>query len=285
MTTTSARGHDAPTDDERVNGDENDAPVEQIDGEQLAAILQQEQGRQDFEEEEMIDYGLNYKKVRSARREATDEELEEHTPFQEENDTVQSPTPSGSIIDHDDPDETPSIHSTPSNSLPPSRMSINRAASGTSSPRPFDRRFHARMSSSASSIPRIGTPGGPSFLNNDSRRISMLSQFTIETQTGSENADEEEQAPWEVVKWTKLKKISTQAFSEAGKRAFGRPSFLAVGAFIAIGTSKGLVLLFDYHQTLKSIIGQGTAGKSATKMDQDRRSTWSPACVCIEQKL
>jgi len=260
--TTSARGYDAPTDDDRVNGAENDTPMGQVDGEQLAAILKQEQSRQDFEEEEMMDYGLSYKKIGTAQRQGRNEELGEHTPVQKENDDVQSLTSNASIIDHDDPDETPSIHSTPSTNLPPSRMSMNRAASGSSSPRPFDRRFHARMSSSASSIPRIGTPGGPSFLKNDSRRISMLSQFTIETQTSSDKVDDEDQAPWEVVKWTKLKKISTQAFSEAGKRAFGRPSFLAVGAFIAMGTSKGLVLLFDYHQTLKSIIGQGTAGKS-----------------------
>jgi len=89
----------------------------------------------------------------------------------------------------------------------------------------------------------------------------MLSQFTIDTQNSNDKIDDEDQAPWEVVKWTKLKKISTQAFSEAGKRAFGRPCYLAVGAFITIGTTKGLILLFDYHQTLKSIIGQGTAGE------------------------
>lgn len=260
--TTSARGYDAPTDDDRPNGDENDAPMGHVNGEQLALILQQEQSRQNHEEEEeMMDYGLNYKKVRSAQQEEMHEEDEAHAIVSESGDRMQASTPDSSIIDHDDPDETPSIHSAPSNSLPPSRMSMNRATSGSSSPRPFDRRFHARMGSSASSIPRIGTPGGPSFLKNDSRRISMLSQFTIETQGSVDREDEEDQAPWEVVKWTKLKKISTQAFSEAGKRAFGRPTFLVVGAFIAIGTSKGLVLLFDYHQTLKSIIGQGTAGK------------------------
>lgn len=43
-----------------------------------------------------------------------------------------------------------------------------------------------------------------------------------------------------------------------GKRNFGRPTCLAVSALIAVGTSKGLVLGFDYHQTLKIIIGQGT---------------------------
>jgi len=260
---TSATGYDAPTDHDSVNGVENDVPMGQVDGDRLAAALQQEHSRPNDEEEEMIDYGLSYKKVRSAQQEQTNSGYEEHTSVQgDDDDVLPCPPPNGSIIDHDDPDDTPSIHSTPSNSLAPSRMSLNRAASGSYSPRPFDRRFHARMSSSASSIPRIGTAGGPSFLKNDSRRISMLSQFTIETQESNDKAEDEDQAPWEVVKWTKLRKISTQAFSEAGKRAFGRPTFLAVGAFIAIGTSKGLVLLFDYHQTLKSIIGQGTAGKS-----------------------
>ncbi|KAJ9648506.1 Vacuolar protein sorting-associated protein 8 [Coniosporium tulheliwenetii] len=66
------------------------------------------------------------------------------------------------------------------------------------------------------------------------------------------------QPPWEVVRWTKLKKITGQAFSEAGKRNFGRPTCLVVAASIAIGTSKGFILVFDYQQTLKSIIGPGT---------------------------
>jgi hypothetical protein len=60
------------------------------------------------------------------------------------------------------------------------------------------------------------------------------------------------------VRWTKLRKITGQLFSEVGKRNFGRPTCLAVSALIAVGTSKGLVLGFDYHQTLKIIIGQGT---------------------------
>lgn len=55
-----------------------------------------------------------------------------------------------------------------------------------------------------------------------------------------------------------MKKITGQAFSELGKRNFGRPTCLAVAASIIIGTSKGLILVFDYHQTLKSIIGPGT---------------------------
>ena len=53
-------------------------------------------------------------------------------------------------------------------------------------------------------------------------------------------------------------KIAGQAFSEIGKRNFGRPTCISVSAVIAIGTSKGILLLFDYSQNLKSIIGQGT---------------------------
>jgi hypothetical protein len=64
--------------------------------------------------------------------------------------------------------------------------------------------------------------------------------------------------PWEVVRWTKLRKLNGQAFSEAGKRNFGSPTCLAVSASIVLGTSKGIILMFDYHQNLKMIIGPGT---------------------------
>jgi vacuolar protein sorting-associated protein 8 len=76
--------------------------------------------------------------------------------------------------------------------------------------------------------------------------------------------------PWEVVRWTKLRKIEGQAFSEIAKRKFGTPTVLAVfplpvrliqsSGVIAIGTSKGLVLIFDFRQSLKHVIGIGTKG-------------------------
>ena len=79
--------------------------------------------------------------------------------------------------------------------------------------------------------------------------------------------------PWEVVRWTNLRKIEGQAFSEIGKRKFGSPTTLAVlqslsplifqvSGVIAIGTTKGLVLIFDFRQTLKFVIGVGTKGPS-----------------------
>lgn len=40
--------------------------------------------------------------------------------------------------------------------------------------------------------------------------------------------------PWEVVRWTKLRKIEGQAFSEIGKRKFGIPTVLAVCPLILL---------------------------------------------------
>jgi hypothetical protein len=47
-------------------------------------------------------------------------------------------------------------------------------------------------------------------------------------------------------------------FSETGRRNYGRATVIAIGSSIAIGTSKGLTLVFDYHQSLSATIGLGT---------------------------
>ena len=73
--------------------------------------------------------------------------------------------------------------------------------------------------------------------------------------------DDSSSPPWEVVRWTKLRKLNGQAFSEAGRRNFGSPTCLAISASIVLGTSKGIILIFDYSQNLKMIIGQGTKGE------------------------
>lgn len=161
-----------------------------------------------------------------------------------------SPSESASI-----PDDTPSIQgsqvSIPIRAAPSPRPSFSpRTPSGAL--QPFERRFSSRFSASPSPSPRAASPA---FLTAHSRQSSLSSQ--ILSQDGGDAA-ETPQTPWEVVRWTRLQKITTQAFSEAGKRSFGLPTCLAVSSSIAIGTSKGLILLFDYHQTLKAIIGQGT---------------------------
>jgi hypothetical protein len=42
------------------------------------------------------------------------------------------------------------------------------------------------------------------------------------------HTDDSPNVPWEVVRWTKLRKIQGQVFSEMGKRKFGIPTVLAV---------------------------------------------------------
>ncbi|KAL9101082.1 MAG: hypothetical protein Q9163_003630 [Psora crenata] len=156
-----------------------------------------------------------------------------------------SPSADGSLSA---PDNTPSaqgsLASSPSRGgrLGSSRRSL------TPSLRPFDRRFRARINSSPLGSSRAASPA---FLSAHSRSSSA-------TYAILDGRDIEVEAPWEVVRWTKLKKLTGQAFSEVGKRNFGRPTCLAVSASIALGTSKGVILVFDYSQNLKSIMGPGT---------------------------
>jgi hypothetical protein len=166
-----------------------------------------------------------------------------------------SPLDSGSI-----PDDTLSAlgsqTSTPGRGLPSTpRRFPSKSASGAL--QPFERRFEGRPTLSPSPSSRGGSPA---FLSPHSRQVSLSSQLSPlgGSSQGDAASDEPPQTPWEVVRWTKLRKITGQLFSEVGKRNFGRPTCLAVSALIAVGTSKGLVLGFDYHQTLKIIIGQGT---------------------------
>ena len=136
--------------------------------------------------------------------------------------------------------------------------------SPTPSLRPFDRRFQARLSASPVQSPRASSPA---FLNVHSRQSSAA--LTIQDLGGTDSP----QAPWDVVRWTKLRRITGQAFSEVGKRNFGRPTCIAVSASIALGTSKGIILVFDYNQNLKSIIGPGTKGRSILLISRVGAST------------
>ncbi|KAJ5787984.1 hypothetical protein N7457_002974 [Penicillium paradoxum] len=151
------------------------------------------------------------------------------------------------------PDDSPSLHGSIPSSMSSSALALRGSPRASPSParRPFDLRFQSRLSSSPQSIYRAGSP----FLAHlHSRQSSITSQASPTPETEPEPI----QGPWDVVRWTKLRKITGQAFSEIGKRNFGRPTCLAVSTSIVIGTSKGIVLVFDYQQSLKAIIGTGT---------------------------
>ncbi|KAH6687879.1 Golgi CORVET complex core vacuolar protein 8-domain-containing protein [Plectosphaerella plurivora] len=180
----------------------------------------------------------------------------------EESSIDAAPRRAGSPIDSllSVPDDTPSIQgsgiSSPGSSVLPSVASRPGLNSPTPSFRPFDRRFQARLSSSSflgSSRAGSPRPSSPAFLSGHSRNASLSSQFVLDRED-----TEAQSPPWEVVRWTRLKKLNGQAFSEAGRRNLGSPTCISVSASIVLGTSKGIILMFDYNQNLKMILGPGT---------------------------
>ncbi|KAH7319282.1 vacuolar assembly/sorting protein-like protein VPS8 [Rhexocercosporidium sp. MPI-PUGE-AT-0058] len=245
--------NDSGAEEATINGDDRDGgehtPTRNTDdngrptGGRIVKLL--EEARDDAPTPEQLGNGTNrYKVARQIDSPSEDESLDA------------LPQRAGSPIDSllSVPDDSPSIQgsvlSSPGgSSILPSVASRPGLESPTPSFRPFDRRFQSRLSTSNLSVPRASSP----FLRNHSRTASLSSQLlpdSGDTDTPS--------PPWEVVRWTKLKKMNGQAFSEVGKRNFGVPTCISVSASIVLGTSKGIILIFDYHQNLKSIIGPGT---------------------------
>lgn len=104
--------------------------------------------------------------------------------------------------------------------------------------------------------PSIGSPR-PGYFQSHSRSSSVASILHL-----AELADDgTTPRPRESVKWTPLRKLSSHLYSEAGKRAFGTPTCFTVSGVLAIGTTKGLVLIFDYKQVCKCTLGNGTRGR------------------------
>ncbi|KAL1956890.1 hypothetical protein VTO42DRAFT_6738 [Malbranchea cinnamomea] len=169
------------------------------------------------------------------------------TPLQSNIKELEVSDDAGSIPD-DSPSVQGSVLSSKSSTLglrgSPSNLSVG-------SHRPFDLRFQSRLSAS---LPSGQRSVSPSLIYGHSRNSSFASHIRSETP----DLQESPPVPWEVVRWTNLRKITGQVYSEIGKRNFGRPTCLAVSTTIAIGTSKGVILVFDYQQNLKAIIGFNT---------------------------
>ncbi|KAJ5573437.1 uncharacterized protein N7459_007864 [Penicillium hispanicum] len=173
------------------------------------------------------------------------------------------------------PDDTPSLHGSALSSPSSSALALRGSPRVSPSPahRPFDLRFQSRLSSSPLSASRSGSP----FLAHiHSRQSSITSQVSPTPESDFEAPP----SPWDVVRWTRLRKITGQAFSEIGKRNFGRPTCLAVSTAIVIGTSKGIILVFDYQQSLKTIIGTGTKGWSIASSSFHFSTDYTAAVEC-----
>ncbi|KAL1603633.1 Vacuolar protein sorting-associated protein 8 [Paraconiothyrium brasiliense] len=207
---------------------------------------------EDIEELASIASGGNNMTFATGRRsqgETEDDESTSELPIRQALQRPKSPESTST------PDDTPSIQgsmlSSPGSSVPASHSSLRPHR--PTSLQPFERRFSARLSPSPLASPRAVS--SPIFLSAHSRQSSLSSNFLFQPQQDEVDTP---QSPWEVVRWTKLKKITGQVFSEVGKRNFGRPTCLAVAASLVVGTSKGYILVFDYQQVLKSIMGPGT---------------------------
>ncbi|RPA86904.1 hypothetical protein BJ508DRAFT_411060 [Ascobolus immersus RN42] len=157
-------------------------------------------------------------------------------------------------------DETPSVQDSLGSSATNARPKLPFGFSHSLALKPFDRRFSSSLLSPASndSSSRPSSPGFPGLFSPDHSRTSSVSGSVLGQASPKDSENAEGQLPWEVVRWTKLKKITIQSFSEQARRNLGIPTCIAISATIAIGTSKGLVLIFDYGQNLKSVVGIGT---------------------------
>ncbi|KAI0380227.1 Golgi CORVET complex core vacuolar protein 8-domain-containing protein [Hypomontagnella monticulosa] len=236
-------GEDAPSsDEETIKGEREQDHIQ----DEIADIIEEE--RKGIISEEPAENGVVANRYRQLLRDRDD--------ASEEGSAEGIPRRAGSPIDSllSIPDDSPSLQgsmvSSPGSSRVPSLASRPGLGSPTPSFRPFDRRFQSRIASPSLLSPR---PSSPSIIGGHNRQVSIGSQLLLgpgETETPS--------PPWEVVRWTKLKKLNGQAFSEAGKRNFGSPTCIAVSASIVLGTTKGIILMFDYSQNLKMIVGPGT---------------------------
>ena len=227
------------------------------DGPTRTGGVESEYGSHGYDQEEemeelaSIGSGANGMSFATRRRSQAEQEEDESASELSVQPPVQRPQSPESTST---PDDTPSIQgsrlSSPGSSVPASQVSLRPHR--PTSLQPFERRFSARLSPSPLASPRAMSPA---FLATHSRQSSISSILFMQPQPDEADTP---QAPWDVVRWTKLKKITGQVFSEVGKRNFGRPTCLAVAASLVVGTSKGFILVFDYQQVLKSIIGPGS---------------------------
>lgn len=236
---------------ERADEEEQEMGQEAVNG-------SQQELEDEGEELESVDGSPNGLTFARTRRSQTQQRTEQDDHEEELTELPSRPKPGrpASFESTSTPDDTPSIQgsvvSSPRSSV---AYSYNSPRANRPALQPFERRFSSRLSPSPLATPRGASPA---FLSAHSRQSSLSSNLLFQQQPDEADTP---QPPWEVVRWTKLKIISGQVFSEVGKRNFGRPTCLSVAASLVIGTSKGFILVFDYQQVLKSIIGPGTKGE------------------------
>jgi vacuolar protein sorting-associated protein 8 len=109
--------------------------------------------------------------------------------------------------------------------------------------RSIDTRFQTRLSSLSS-------------LNSNTSNIFKRHLRNVSQISAIDDLLDSPSLQLEAVRWTKLRKLSSQVYSDSAMVSYGQPSIVFPSSTIAIGTEKGFVLVFDYHQNLLHVLGQ-----------------------------
>ncbi|RIA88126.1 Golgi CORVET complex core vacuolar protein 8-domain-containing protein [Glomus cerebriforme] len=128
---------------------------------------------------------------------------------------------------------------------------ISRRSATTPSTTPLSPRSLRALDPSLARLRSTSSASIPSMQSRTSSRLSRSSSPSI---LGLEDlgllAPPE---PWEAFRWTPLTKLSEQLYSSSQNA--GLATVLAVSGVIAVGTIRGLIMVYDYSQNLKCILG------------------------------
>ncbi|CDO69139.1 hypothetical protein BN946_scf185042.g41 [Trametes cinnabarina] len=175
---------------------------------------------------------------------------------------------------------------TPLPSTPASRMP-SHIADGTPLRTPFTRPYvHpsiSRLRSITSQPSRVPSAASAATLHSHLHEsgsvapshFSALSRSSSVTNLSAhlangQTAQSQKQLVREVLRWTQLRVIgesiyagqTSKASSLLGVQSFGSPTVLAANGLVCIGTDTGLVVVFDFKQTLKCVCGNESLEKN-----------------------
>jgi hypothetical protein len=147
-----------------------------------------------------------------------------------------------------------------SNMFSPSSSPLRRAPSNSPDAKSFPVSLLRMKSSSPSVSSRHSSdmgiqPSSDTLKGSPSSHLNNESSRELSITLGEGEKDNLE--PWEAFKWTPLRKISDHLHSEAVRHSGGLATVIAVSGVIAIGTTRGLVLVYDYSQNLRCILQNG----------------------------
>lgn len=152
---------------------------------------------------------------------------------------------------------TTSLSSTATKLLPPKKSMIDlRSASFTRMMVPPVKHFKGpqTMTTTQSQTPSL-------FSSDLLSREDYYRVNTADSQSGTgydefgEEINDFGAGALDMLKWTNLTTLSTPLFSKAYEREYGVPTVMTVRGGVLVGTSKSVVLVFSFSQTLKGILG------------------------------